>query len=705
MSSKPNQGRLKSLRAKILIFAGVPVVLMLVLVIGFLTRSALQEAYRSSLFKIGIETFSTAARIETWNMEIVTVPKVMATAQENGLFGHRKESIEYAKHILEMYPQFTGSYFGYETNADGQDAEFMAKASAEDKRACNETGRFIPYWFRDKQDTNKIILNPLIDMETSFYYQGVKNRAMGVSDTEGIKIPNGISTFYNPTWFSTDPVKAKAMVTEPYVYEGKLMIEQTYPITINGKFVGIAGCDRALTQIDEFVTGLKPFKTSDFILISRRGRIISATMDADLKTHRVEETPFSDVLLKFYKAQTNAPLELVKDPASGESYFYGSAKIPTGDWTLVMRVSKREILAPVWSEFTGALVISATGLLITIAILIWLAGSVATPIATAANVANRVAEGDLTAKVEGSTTGETGLLLSAIRIMIQNLNGLVGQVKSSSIQVISTATQISAAAKSQESTVSEFGSSTNQIAAAVNEISATSQQLVKTMDDVSTMVSGTAELADSGRTSLGGMETTMRHLSDATGSISSKLAVISEKAKNITGVVTTITKVADQTNLLSLNAAIEAEKAGEYGLGFSVVAREIRRLADQTAVATLDIDQMVKEMQSAVSAGVMEMDKFTEQVHRGVDAAERLSGQLGQIIEQVQQLTPRFESVNQGMKTQSDGAGQISSAMINLTQVARTTTSSISEFNKAATGLHEAVRMLREEVARFKVAE
>jgi methyl-accepting chemotaxis protein WspA len=157
--------------------------------------------------------------------------------------------------------------------------------------------------------------------------------------------------------------------------------------------------------------------------------------------------------------------------------------------------------------------------------------------------------------------------------------------------------------------------------------------------------------------------------------------------------------------LLSLNAAIEAEKAGEYGLGFSVVAREIRRLADQTAVATLDIDQMVKEMQSSVSAGVMEMDKFTEQVRRGVEAAEGLSGQLGQIIEQVQQLTPRFESVNQGMKTQSDGAGQISSAMLSLTDVARTTSSSIAEFNRAAAGLHEAVRTLREEMSRFKVSE
>jgi methyl-accepting chemotaxis protein WspA len=91
--------------------------------------------------------------------------------------------------------------------------------------------------------------------------------------------------------------------------------------------------------------------------------------------------------------------------------------------------------------------------------------------------------------------------------------------------------------------------------------------------------------------------------------------------------------VADQTNLLSLNAAIEAANAGEYGHGFSVVAQEIRRLADQTAVATLDIEQMVTEMQAAVTGGVTEMEQFTRQVGHGVDAVQRVSAQLGQIIE------------------------------------------------------------------------
>ena len=92
--------------------------------------------------------------------------------------------------------------------------------------------------------------------------------------------------------------------------------------------------------------------------------------------------------------------------------------------------------------------------------------------------------------------------------------------------------------------------------------------------------------------------------------VAEKLEILDERARNINAVVTTIAKVADQTNLLSLNASVEAEKAGEYGRGFAVVATEIRRLADQAAISTLDIEQMVSEMQYSVSAGVETMKGF-----------------------------------------------------------------------------------------------
>lgn len=199
------------------------------------------------------------------------------------------------------------------------------------------------------------------------------------------------------------------------------------------------------------------------------------------------------------------------------------------------------------------------------------------------------------------------------------------------------------------------------------------------------------------------MESTMQQIVDAAGSIASKFEVLNEKARNINSVVTTITKVADQTNLLSLNAAIEAEKAGEYGLSFSVVAKEIRRLADQTAVATLDIEQMVKEMQSAVSAGVLSMEKFSIQVRNSAKDVNEVSAQLAQIIAEVQTLTPRFESVQEGMHFQSQGAQQIKMAMMQLSESAQQTVDSIRHSNAAIDQLNDAAQSMQSSVSKLRV--
>ena len=282
---------------------------------------------------------------------------------------------------------------------------------------------------------------------------------------------------------------------------------------------------------------------------------------------------------------------------------------------------------------------------------------------------------------------------------------IIAKVQESSVSLMSTATEIAATAKQQEQTVIDYGASTNQAAAAVHEISATGQELLKTMKEVNDVASQTAARAKAGQQELATMDLTMRSLAGSTDSIKAKLSVISERAANINLVVTTITKVADQTNLLSINAAIEAEKAGEYGLGFLVVAREIRRLADQTAVATLDIERMVKEMHSSVAVGVMEMDQFSDQVRHGVTEAEKIREQLGQIIADVQSLTDRFEQVTAGMQVQATGADQIREAMIRINNGAGDSSVSIQELNKALIYMREAVGALRDEVGRYESAD
>ena len=293
--------------------------------------------------------------------------------------------------------------------------------------------------------------------------------------------------------------------------------------------------------------------------------------------------------------------------------------------------------------------------------------------------------------------------IATLRLRNQ-IKKMVGVVEQNGIQVTTSSTQIAATSRQLEATVTEQAASTTQIAATAAEIAATAEELTQTMAQVMQQSESAATTATDGKQGLAKMEETIRELTGATAAISAKLGLIDDKANNIGNVVGAITKVADQTNLLSLNAAIEAEKAGEYGAGFSVVAREIRRLADQTALATLEIERMVQEMLSSVSTGVMEMDRFTQDVGANAAYIGEISEQVSLIITQVQSLAPQFESVTAGMMAQSQGAQQICSAMSQLNDTSQQTAESVKDTNLAISQLGSVAQELQSEVSNFRVA-
>jgi methyl-accepting chemotaxis protein WspA len=309
---------------------------------------------------------------------------------------------------------------------------------------------------------------------------------------------------------------------------------------------------------------------------------------------------------------------------------------------------------------------------------------------------------DLTARLAVDGRDEMGQLAAGFNAVIDKIQGIVGKARESSLQLLSIAGQIALTARNQEQTVNNLSASTTQVAASVREVTATSKDLAGTMNEVSQTAAHAAELATRGRDNTTKMATEMKQLVESTASVSTKLGMIREKADSINAVVTTITKVADQTNLLSINAAIEAEKAGEYGRGFLVVAREIRRLADQTAVATLDIETMVRQMQDAVSAGVMQMDKFADEVRSGVAQVTKINQMTWEIINEVQSLSGRFQLVNEGMRNQSAGAQQINDAMTQIAAATNRSAQSIQEFERATATLRTSVEGLNAEIAQFK---
>ncbi|MHA6844694.1 methyl-accepting chemotaxis protein [Ralstonia syzygii] len=369
----------------------------------------------------------------------------------------------------------------------------------------------------------------------------------------------------------------------------------------------------------------------------------------------------------------------------------------------VADASSRQIRASVLgTEITLAVALGVV-LLAALALGYALYRAVTVPMVRLVDVHDAMRTGDLAQRLNLHRTDEFGTLEEGFNRMTEELASLVSQAQKSSLQVTTSVAEIAATSKEQQATAAETATTTTEIGATSREIFATSRDLLRTMNEVSAVAEQSASLAGASQSGLTHMEDTMRGVMEAAGSVNAKLAILSEKATNINQVVSTITKVADQTNLLSLNAAIEAEKAGEYGRGFAVVATEIRRLADQTAVATYDIEQTVREIQSAVSAGVMGMDKFSEEVRRGMRDVQQVGTQLSQIISEVQALAPRFQMVNEGMQTQATGAEQITQALSQLSEAAQQTAESLRQSSQAIDDLTLVANQLRTGVSRFKL--
>lgn len=691
-------GRGLGMRAKLVLLAVLPLAVLLAAVTGLILHQfevGMQSAVEAELRD---RVNAAAGRIESENAATVATVRAMAGAQEAGMFGRRAESMRFTRDLIEKLPGTYAVYFAYDVDADGHDRDAANRDLP--AGALGDGGRFLPYWYRDEKAGGAVSLKPLSGMADSLWFRGVANRLAGQPDMAGIVLEGGVSRLWNPDEGRSDP-PVRAMITEPYSYEGQLIVETTWPIVVDGRFRGVAGIDRSLSRIADHLREMLAYRTARFELVSRRGRVIASTDHPENETQRIEDTPMADDLVAHFRDADGEFSGVASDAAGTEAYSAG-ALVPTGHWRLLMRVDEAEILEPVVEARRRALWLAIPGILLALGLALAAVTAIARRVGDAVGAARRVADGDLSVEISSHSTDETGDLVRAVQRMVGSLRQLVGRMQQACVDLVSTATGVAAAAKTQESTVADVGASTSQIAAAVREISATAQELLGTINEVAVASGQTALLADGGRSGLDELQGSMSRLAEATGGVSAKLATISERAASIGGVVTTITKVADQTNLLSLNAAIEAEKAGEAGRGFAVVAREIRRLADQTAVASLDIERIVREMQGSVASGVMEMDRFADEVRRRVAEAGTAGERFAEILAAVEGLSPRFVAVQEGMQAQAAGAHQIDEAMVQLTSVAHRSADAVRDLGDAATRLRGAVAGLESEVARFR---
>jgi methyl-accepting chemotaxis protein WspA len=236
----------------------------------------------------------------------------------------------------------------------------------------------------------------------------------------------------------------------------------------------------------------------------------------------------------------------------------------------------------------------------------------------------------------------------------------------------------------------------------VEAIARTLEALLESVEGINRVARQTTERAEAGREQLEQLDGVMRVMADANTRMGERVQRIQKSAEKIKLATVMMVKVVDQTNLLSVNSAIEAEKAGEHGRGFRVVSGEIQRLADQSADATLQIEEIVRDMQAGVSEAVQEAGHTRAQVAEGVEQAEQIGEELGAIMHEVGDLSARFEEIRLLVAEQSRGTDAIQRSIRQVHDGAEAVSASSTEFSDVAQQLQHAIDSLRTDVSTLR---
>ena len=309
------------------------------------------------------------------------------------------------------------------------------------------------------------------------------------------------------------------------------------------------------------------------------------------------------------------------------------------------------------------------------------------PLKEVATSVKAACEGDIGRKVELESNDEFGVLARSYNQMLDLIVYLITQTQESSHRLDRASSEILSATEQQASGAAEQAASISETTATMEELAATYRQIAENADQVVRMAEASLGSAESGQQAVLNTLTAMEDIKTRSQSSANKILSLGERSQQIGQVLTIINSIADQTKILALNAAIEAARAGEAGKGFSVVAIEIRKLAESVVDSTGEIETIMTEIQGAANDLVLSTEAELRQVQSGVDLAGVTGDSLEQILDMIEQTTVAAKEISAATQQQKSATEQVVKAMREVASVAQQTAAGSKQVASAAEGL------------------
>ena len=359
----------------------------------------------------------------------------------------------------------------------------------------------------------------------------------------------------------------------------------------------------------------------------------------------------------------------------------------------------------------------AVALALSVILAFFIVRSIIGPVSKAASLAETMAKGDFTAKLDINQKDEIGHMATSLNSMIDQLGSMIRDIINGINRLTSSSNDLAAVSKQLSSAASDTADKSGAVAAATEEMSVNIQSVSAAMEQSSSnvnMVASSTEEMTATITEIAQSAEKARAISESAVKqsrlTSQKMAVLGESAKKIGRVTETITEISEQTNLLALNATIEAARAGEAGKGFAVVANEIKELARQTAAATVDIKNQISEMQTTTTTTVEDIEKISaviieiNNVINGIaTAVEEQSAASSEIADNISQASQGIAEVNENVAQSTVVIADITAEIAGINQQSIQVGENSGQVQLSAQGLADLAVQLETLVKKFKV--
>ena len=640
-----------SLRTRLLLLVSFIVLLGYAITLTLLSRQTSMLQYNTALqytTQLAISEGMKVANTLDHGLDAArTLAQALGGMKQAGLT-ERSHADALLKGVLSGNPEFLTVWTAWEPNAfDGQDEVFSAEPGNDPQ------GRYVPYWSRGSNGEPTMV--PLVDYDTP-----------------------GAGDFYQLAKTS-----GQATVLEPYTYQlggqSVLMTSLVVPIVIDGRVVGAAGIDIALSSLQQLIEPLRIYETGFATLVSNKGTVVGdrdpknvgkdmgrgESLDlarAAIAAGRSIQTNFFSERLQTQATRVYVPLEI------------GNSKTP---WSFAVTVPDDTILADVRQLRLESIALGLLSIvLVSLGLNVALNRMVLRPIGgepdDAAAMAERVAQGDLSQPIHVHANDRTSLM-AQLQKMQDSLASVVANVRQGAEGVATASAQISQGNHDLSGRTESQASALEQTAASMEQLNSTVTQNADNARTATQLARSASDVAAQGGEAVARVIDTMKGINDSSHQIADIIAVIDS--------------IAFQTNILALNAAVEAARAGEQGRGFAVVASEVRSLAGRSAEAAKEIRTLIDTSVSRVEVGAAQVNEA--------------GNTMTEVVKAIQQVANLMGEISAASTEQSAGVGQVGEAIVQMDQVTQQNAALVEEMAAAASSLQHQAQELVQTVAVF----